>query len=361
MSIESELGIYAQFKVAHNDFALDVDLKIPEQGVTAIFGPSGSGKTTLLRSIAGLENHPNGLMTFRGLTWQHKDTFVPTHLRSIGYVFQEASLFTHLNVKANLEYGGKRRGTSNNCEGLEQAVELLGIRHLLARMPSTLSGGERQRVAIARALASSPKILLMDEPLASLDHVRKQEIMPFLESLHRALKIPILYVSHSIDEVMRLADQLVLLDNGKVIATGPVNEVLTQLALPIASNEDAASLIETTLAAHDEEYQLSYLDFIGGRISVPLLDTQIGSEVRIRIAARDVSLTLQHQRETSILNIFPATVDQIEELAGAQVMVRLLAAGIPILARLTHKSVARLNLRPGSQVFVQAKSVAILS
>ena len=358
---EAKYNIRARFKVSQNGFELDVDLTLPSQGVTAIFGPSGSGKTTLLRSIAGLEKHAGGVMQLAELTWQDGDIFVPTHMRSIGYVFQEASLFTHLNVQANLAYGRKRRTIPEHRDALQDAVHLLGIAHLLERMPNTLSGGERQRVAIARALASGPKILLMDEPLASLDHARKREIMPFLEALHKNLKIPILYVSHSIDEVMRLADHLVLIDNGNVIASGPSNEVLTQLDLPLVSNDDAASLIETTLVEHDARYHLSYLEFAGVRISVPLLDEPLGSNIRIRLAARDVSLTLQHQRETSILNIFPAIVDQIQEADGAQQMVRLLAADVPILARVTVKSLALLNLKLGAQVFVQAKSVAILS
>ena len=213
------MSIEAKFFIKRGRFTLDVDLSVPAQGVTALFGPSGCGKTTLLRAIAGLERHPGGSVKMDEVIWQGGEVFVPPHRRPLGYVFQEASLFTHLNVRRNLEYGLKRVPSAGRKVSLEQAIELLGIERLLERRPDRLSGGERQRVAIARALAVSPRLLLMDEPLASLDGARKREIMPHIESLCRELDVPVIYVSHAAPEVARLADHLVLLENGRIMAT----------------------------------------------------------------------------------------------------------------------------------------------
>ena len=229
------MTIEARFDIDRGDFRLDVDLSIPARGITALFGPSGCGKTTLLRAIAGLERVPGGHLGMAGETWQDDGLFVPTHKRPIGYIFQEASLFSHIDVRGNLEYGTRRMRDGQDRVSLEEAVDLLGIGHLLDRRPHTLSGGERQRVAIARALAVSPRLLLMDEPLASLDLERKQEILPYLESLHRTLEIPVIYVSHEPDEVARLADHMVLLEAGRVIASGTVHDMFTRLDLPLAN------------------------------------------------------------------------------------------------------------------------------
>jgi molybdate transport system ATP-binding protein len=244
---------------------------------------------------------------------------------------------------------------------VQQAVELLGIGSLLERKPERLSGGERQRVAIARALAVSPRLLLMDEPLAALDVPRKQEILPYIESLNRELNIPVIYVSHSPDEVARLADQLVLLDAGRVRATGAIGDMLTRLDLPLVHGSDAEALIEATVAGHDERYALTYLDFPGGRFTVPRKPLPLGSAVRLRVTARDVSLTLERQTGTSILNIFPATVDGLRPEGESQVTVRLSVGGVPMLARVTRKSAAVLDLQPGKPLYAQAKSVAVLA
>jgi molybdate transport system ATP-binding protein len=278
----------------------------------------------------------------------------------MGYVFQEASLFAHLNVRRNLEYGLKRVPTSERRVSLDKAVDLLGIGHLLERHVDRISGGERQRVAIARALAVSPGILLMDEPLSALDVNRKREIMPYLESLHDELDIPVIYVSHSPDEVARLADHLVLLEDGKVQAAGPISEMLTRLDLSLAHGDDAGALIEANVAEHDDRYHLTYLDFPGGRFTVAPIDSPAGHPVRLRVAARDVSLTLEHQAGTSILNIFPATVEELIAEGNAQVMVRLKAGGVPMLARVTRKSASLLDLKPGKELYAQVKSVALL-
>lgn len=355
------MSIEVGLKLQQEDFSLDVDLSIPAGGISALFGPSGCGKTTLLRAIAGLERQARGTLRVNGMRWQDQGFFLPPHRRSLGYVFQEASLFPHLNVQHNLEYGLKRVANGERKVSLDSAIELLGIGQLLDRKPHQLSGGERQRVAIARALAVSPSLLLMDEPLAALDMVRKQEILPYLESLHSRLEIPVIYVSHSPDEVARLADHLILMTNGTISASGPIADMLTRVDLPLAQGNDAEALIEATVAKHDPAYELTYLDFPGGRFTVGRKDLPVGTKVRLRVIARDVSITLEKQSGTSILNIFPASVDEIVPTGSAQVTVRLLAGGVPLLSRITRKSASMLELAPGKQVYAQAKTVALLA
>ncbi len=355
------MSIQIRFKIDRGEFVLDVDMEIPDRGITAVFGPSGCGKTTLLRAIAGLEPCHDGYLRVGEMLWQDGAFFVPPHKRPLGYVFQEASLFAHLNVCRNLEYGIKRVPASQRRVSLHKAIELLGIGPLLEHTAGQLSGGERQRVAIARALAVSPGILLMDEPLAALDQARKQEILPYLESLHDEFDIPVIYVSHSQDEVARLADHLVLLEAGRVRATGPIGEMLTRLDLPLAYGNDAEALIEAVVAGHDDEYDLTLLDFSGGRFTVSRHDLPVGHPVRVRVIARDVSLTLEHQSGTSILNIFPATIEEITPAGSAQMMIKLMSGDVTLLARVTRKSASVLDLKPGKLVYAQAKSVALLS
>lgn len=355
------MSIEAKFKWVKSDFKLDVELSIPDRGVTAIFGPSGCGKTTLLRLIAGLERCNEGYLKVGGRVWQDINEYTPPHKREIGYVFQEASLFPHLNVAKNLEYGIKRVPVAERKVSVDHAVELLGIGHLLNRKAHQLSGGEKQRVAIARALAVSPKILLMDEPLSALDQTLKREIMPYLESLNDELDIPIIYVSHSPDEVARLADHLVLLETGQVRADGPIGSMLTRLDLPLAYGDDAAAVIDASVMGHDDNYAVTYLEFGGGQFTVARNSLSVGQGVRLRVLARDVSLTLEHQTGTSILNIFPATVAEIITDEQPEVMVRLMAGGVSLLSRITRKSAAQLNLACGQRVYAQIKSIALLS
>jgi molybdate transport system ATP-binding protein len=275
-------------------------------------------------------------------------------------VFQEPSLFPHLTVRRNLAYGLKRVPAAERRVDLAQAAELLGVKALLNRLPGGLSGGERQRVAIARALLASPRLLLMDEPLAALDRRSKAEILPFLEGLHAELAMPIVYVSHALDEVTRLADHLVLMEEGRIRAAGPVAAMLTRLDLPLAHGDDAEAVVEARVVGHDEEYHLTELGFPGGRIAVSREALPLGHRVRLRFLARDVSLTLERQTGTSILNILPVVVTAVAEETPSQMMVRLDAEGVPLLARVTRKSAETLSLAPGRQVFAQIKSVALV-
>jgi len=355
------MNIEARFYLQRDKFILDASMTVPRQGITAIFGPSGCGKTTLLRAIAGLEDCEQGYFSLGEDVWQDNQFCLPAHRRSVGYVFQEANLFPHLSVRANLEYGYRRLPVSARRLEFEQVVNLLRIELLLPRRAHSLSGGERQRVAIARALLTSPRLLLMDEPLAALDMNSKAEIYPFLEQLHRELAIPILYVSHSPDEVARLADYLALMESGRIRATGPIAEMLTRSDLPLAHGSEAESIIEAKVVGHDESYHLTLLEFAAGQFTVPRKELAEGQLVRLRILARDVSLTLAQQTNTSILNIFPARVEELIEENPAQMTVRLDAAGVSILSRITRKSAETLDLVPGKQVYVQVKTVALLA
>ena len=351
--------ILARFNKPLDTFSLEVDLSLPHQGITALFGHSGSGKTTLLRCIAGLE-HTEGFLSVNGEVWQDGKRFLPTHQRPLGYVFQEASLFPHLSVLGNLTYGRKRSRRELRVS-LDKAVELLGIGSLMDRKPDKLSGGERQRVAIARALAVSPRLLLMDEPLAALDLTRKHEILPYLERLHDELEIPILYVSHSPDEVARLADHIVVLQEGRAVAQGPLAETLARLDLPIRLGEDAGVVLEARVVEKDEPWHLARLDFPGGQLWTRDTGLPIGKHVRVRILARDVSLALVHQEHTSIQNLIPATVEALApDEHPAQILARLRIGPSVLMARLTERSAHALDIRPGLELFAQVKSVALL-
>lgn len=352
--------ISAHFHHQWPGFSLEVMLELPGRGITAIFGPSGSGKTTLLRCIAGLERAEPGRLSFQGEIWQDQRTFLPVHQRPLGYVFQEASLFPHLTVLGNLRYGLTRSKTAPTVS-LEQAVELLGIGHLLERKPERLSGGERQRVAIARALAVSPRLLLMDEPLAALDLARRQEILPYLERLHDELALPVLYVTHSPDEVARLADHLVLMEQGRVLGHGPLAETLSRLDLPLRIGQERESVLEGTVAERDARWHLARVDFPGGSIWTRDRGIALGRRVRVRVPSGGVSLCLSRPEETSILNILPGQVEAIgdDEHPGLS-LVRVRLGESAVLARVTRRSQAALALAPGQAVWVQIKSAAVM-
>ncbi|KNH27963.1 molybdenum ABC transporter ATP-binding protein [Pseudomonas syringae] len=358
--------IHTRLKLNYSGFSLDVDLQLPGRGVTALYGHSGSGKTTCLRCIAGLEQAEQGFIQINDEVWQDSDKgiFVPPHKRALGYVFQEASLFPHLSVRANLEFGLRRIPRQQRRVDMAHATELLGIGHLLGRDPQNLSGGERQRIGIARALLTSPKLLLMDEPLAALDTQRKNEILPYLQRLHDELDIPVLYVSHSQDEVARLADHLVLLNDGKALASGAIGETLARLDLPLALGDDAGVVIEGHVSGYDADYQLLTLQLPNTELSIRVAHSPMaeGQALRCKVQARDVSLSLQGVEQSSILNRLPVTViSEIGADNAAHVLIRLNAAGTPLLARITRYSRDQLGVHPGQQLWAQIKAVAVLA
>lgn len=356
-------GLHARFCIERGDFTLDVDLDLPDRGVSALFGHSGSGKTTCLRAIAGLERASGGYVALGDEVWQDeaRGLFVPIHRRALGYVFQEASLFPHLSVRANLEFGLKRVAAGARRFALGPVAEMLGIGPLLERSPASLSGGERQRVAIARALLSSPRLLLMDEPLAALDLKRKQEILPYLERMHDELSIPIIYVSHAPDEVARLADHLVLLDAGRVVASGPLTETLARADLPPVFADDTGVVLETVLAGHEAD-DLSRLAFEGGALFVGRRSEPVGSRLRCRIHARDVSIALERPQRSSIVNLLPAVVTATAATdTPGHVLVQMRMGEVPLLARISERSRRELDIRPGLQVWAQVKAVALLA
>ena len=357
-------NIQARFKGRHGNFRLDVDFSAPATGVTALFGRSGCGKTTVLRCIAGLERMDQGRFSINGELWQEDRFFTPTHKRAIGYVFQEASLFPHLSVKDNLNFANNPAPDRTSGIAFDDVTRLLGLTPLLNRSPGKLSGGERQRVAIGRALLSDPKILLMDEPLAALDRASKQDILPFLERLHDKLAIPILYVSHDISEVERLADQIVLMDKGRIRASGAVADTLADPALPFARMPDAAAVVVGKVVATDAAYGLSTLYVNGVELVVPGLIRDIGSRQRLRIAASDVALARSRAPEgSSILNGPIARITAVEDNGPYQktVFLRLGPAGggAPLLSRITRKSWDQLGLKIGDLVHALIKSVAL--
>jgi len=362
--------IHLQINMARSAFELSIDIQLPRQGITAIFGPSGSGKTSLLRAVAGLDKNQKGRIQIGENIWQNttQGICLPTWQRPLGYVFQESGLLPHLSVAENLSFGLKRALKSASSvqaqanKALQASIELLGIGSLLKRMPDELSGGERQRVAIARAIAMQPQLLLMDEPLASLDAARRQEILPWLARLRDDLKIPMLYVTHSAEEVARLADHLVVLDKGQVKAQGPVSTVLTQIVNPVVVGEDAGALIAGHIGAIDTQWHLSRVDFKGGAVWMRDAGLQVGKAVRIRILARDVSLATSEPTNTSIQNQLRGSIQSITPDAHpSQAMVVLKCGAEEVLARVTQRAVDELALKVGTPVWAQVKSVALVA
>jgi molybdate transport system ATP-binding protein len=355
------MSIAATFRLDYPGFTLDVDLDLPGSGVTAVFGQSGCGKTTLLRCIAGLERG-SGRLEVNGETWQDAATFLPTYRRPLGYVFQDVRLFAHLSVRGNLDYAQRRalrRGAS--ADFFASIIKLLALGPLLERLPERLSGGEQQRVAIARALLTSPRLLLLDEPLAALDHARKQEFLPWLERLKDELEIPVIYVSHAAEEVARLADHIVVMAAGRAVAQGPLAETLARVDLPIRLGEDAGAVFAATVAERDTEWHLARLEFDGGELWVKDSGVPVGRRVRVRILARDVSIANSRHDDVSILNLLPATVvAHAGEDHPSAVLLQLRIGATTLLARLTRRSAQRLDLAPGRQVWVQIKAVALI-
>ena len=355
-------GIEAQFRLDRPGFRLDVDLTLPGQGITAIYGRSGSGKTTLLRCVAGLERAAHARLVVAGQVWQDPQSWLPTHRRPLAYLFQEPSLFPHLSVLDNIQYGQRRSLADSGPAGmsLAQIIDLLGLGSLLNRTPDRLSGGERQRAGIARALAVRPRLLLMDEPLAALDRQRKHEILGYLDRVQQQLPMPVLYVTHAVDEVLRLADHLVVLERGQVRSQGPLATALATLPALLDPDEEACTLLEGRIASVDAPWCLAEVAFAGGTLWVRDQGLRVGQVVRVQIRACDVSLALEPGR-TSIQNLLGGTVEAIHgDTHPAQVLVSVRVGTQCLLASLTRKAVAQLEIQPGKTVWAQVKTGALL-
>jgi molybdate transport system ATP-binding protein len=353
--------IEARLALRYSAFELDVALSLPAGGVTALFGPSGSGKTACLRCFAGLEPDCRGRIEVAGDAWQdaERGRFVPPHRRPYGFVFQDARLFSHLSVQGNLRYALKRAGGEVAIQ-FDEAVRLLGLADLLARDTARLSAGERQRCAIARALLTQPRLLLLDEPLAALDDARKGELLLYLEKLRDTLSIPMIYVSHSMREVARLADHLVLLDGGRVQASGPIGEVTARIDLPFADGDQAGVVLQARCAGHDDAFALTRALFAGGELWLPRVPCELGETLRVRIAASDVSLALERPLVSSILNVLPAIVAGRRDDDQGRSLVQLDLNGASLLARVTRRSAEVLQLRPGLALHAQIKAAAAM-
>ena len=370
-----EMQISLRLPRAH--FDIDVDVRLPASGVTVLFGPSGCGKTSVLRALAGLETQARGTVRIGAQTWldSAQNIHVPTHERALGFVFQEASLFEHLDVQGNLRYGFARARGRAQAQQLDDVIALLGIGHLLSRDTRSLSGGERQRVAMARALAAAPRVLLLDEPLAALDAARREDILPWLEKLRRELDLPMLYVTHSLDEVTRLADTLWLLQDGRTQAVGAVTDVLGAALQPEQWGDQAGALFEAQVVARDASWGLMQVAFAGGRLWLSDSGMPVGQSVRVRVLARDVSLTLARAADTSIQNHVPCRIVSMQADAHSpQCWVQLQCeearprdAAVPdaspaavLLARITARAAHDLQLQVGQSVWAQVKSVAVI-
>ena len=331
-----------KYSIRKGDFHLDVDTEIPATGITGVFGESGSGKTTLLRCIAGLERSEDGFSQ-------------PVHQRRIGYVFQEPQLFAHLSVRNNIEFGMRRNPDAP--DQTDEVARLLEISKLLDRSIADLSGGEAQRVSIARVLCQSPRLILMDEPLSALDERRRNELLPYLDRLHAQWLVPIIYVSHNIDEICRLSDHLIVLDNGKVVAEGDLQAMLARIDLPTLGGRNAGAVLNVTRSRYDSEFDLTLFGFSGGEIWVP--GRHDSSSTRLRIRASDISLSRTPAESSTILNILPATIDATAPETSSTELVRLSLGDDCLVARITRRSLQQLELQVGDNVYAQIKSVTV--
>ncbi|MBE7638215.1 molybdenum ABC transporter ATP-binding protein [Sneathiella sp. P13V-1] len=357
--------IKARLNGVLGSFPFDVDISIPAKGVTAVFGPSGCGKTTLLRCFAGLEPAIKGSLKVGDQEWQNETTFIPSHKRRVGYVFQEPSLFDHLDVQGNLEYGLKRRNSKMEESRQEAIIDLLGIRQLLDRKTDKLSGGEKQRISIARALLSGPEILLMDEPLSALDKSSKSEIIPFFHKLQSTLDIPILYVSHDLAELEQFADHIVLMENGRVAGSGPILEVLSGSDSPLSQGPEAAVLLDGTITSYDAEYDLTCLQSGDCVFHLPGNIGEIGTNKRLHINASDVGIALNPKSaDLSYLNLIEGIITDIQPLTHGKVNVCISpsrdGAAPMIISSITRKSLDSLSLQKGQTVTAMIKSIALM-
>ena len=335
-------GVELKHAVRKGDFCLDVDTTIPAQGITGIFGESGSGKTTLLRCIAGLER-------------SRPRSSRPVHQRRVGYVFQEPQLFAHLSVRKNIAFGMRRNPEAPDM--LEEVSRLLEVNDLLDRSTCDLSGGEAQRVSIARVLCQSPRLILMDEPLSALDERRRNEVLPYLDRLHAEWSVPIIYVSHNIDEICRLSDHMIVLDRGKIVAEGGLQEILARIDLPQLGGRNAGAVINAARLRYDDEFDLTLFRFSGGEVWVP--GSHVSSQARLRISASDISLSRVAAESSTILNILPATIEATATESASTELVRLSLGDDSLVARITRRSVQQMELQVGDKVYAQIKSVIV--
>jgi molybdate transport system ATP-binding protein len=352
MTVEKRLG----------KFSIDVNLACETSGIVAFFGRSGAGKTSLVNMLAGLLRPDRGRIVVNGNTLfdSARGIDLPPEKRRLGYVFQEARLFPHMTVRGNLQYGLHRVPAAERTIAPDQVIALLGLENSLTRRPHHLSGGEKQRVALGRALLANPRLMLMDEPLASLDQQRKDEVLPFIERLRDQMAIPIVYVSHSMPEIVRLADTMVLVSDGRIEAVGAIDELTSRLDLrPLTGRYEAGAVIQARVAGHDRIFGITDLAFAGGRLRVPHVGLPVGTHLRLRIRARDVALALEPPRRTSILNALPAVVREIGPEEGPQVDLRVEAGPTSLWSRITRRSLTDLGLQPGTPVTVLIKAVAV--
>lgn len=353
------MSLFCDFKIFFGEFSLSVNDQIPLNGITALFGPSGCGKTTFLRIVAGLEQHQNCNISFNDIIWQSEKKMLPPHKRPIGYVFQDGNLFSHLTVDENITFGIKRRGESPFLT-VKSVIENLSLEKLLSQKSGSLSGGERQRVAIARALVCSPQLILMDEPLSALDKKSKQSILPFIEYIRDELKIPILYVSHSPEEISRLADNIVLMERGGVKAIGETSEILTREDLPFTSQDDCWNTLNGVAHGYDEKYSLLEISVDSLRLFVIGKSIKANKKIRLQVHAKDVSLTRDKSKNSSILNILPVTVHSIVNESGGKITLKLRLENQFILSNITQKSFDRMAISVGELMYAQIKAVSLL-
>lgn len=346
-------------------FTVDATFATPDLGITALFGPSGSGKTSVINMVAGLATPDSGhvIIGDHVVFDSRSGISVPMEQRRIGYVFQDGRLFPHMTVRANLTYGTRRTPLNERAVPFDAVVDMLGIGALLDRRPARLSGGEKQRVAVGRALLASPHLMLMDEPLAALDNNRKDEILPFIAALPREFSIPVLYVTHSMDEILRLADLLVLMKNGQSAAVGRVEDLLNRADLrPLTGRHEPGSVVSGIVVSHDSTDHMTLLDTPAGPLHVPMLDLAVGRRVRVRILARDVALSVDRPPRMSVQNIFTGRVEAVRLLGNGAAEVDLIigpGTGCPLGAQVTQRAVADLGLAPGVPVHALLKAVSI--
>lgn len=356
-------NILGAFRLTKGNFTLDVEFDFPSSGITAITGASGCGKTTLLRCIAGLENAVIGDFHINGECWldSQKNIFTPPNKRIVGYIFQDAALFPHMSVKQNLEYAYKRRNVDQHTIAWDDVIDSTGISKLVERNIGNLSGGEKQRVAIARALLSNPDILLMDEPVSSLDKKSRASITKLIGKIHNEHNIPIIYVSHDLEEISQLADRVMCIENGKVTDIGKVNDILSSFDKSFSHEETAHTIIQGEVVDYDRNYHLAKISFAGGSLFISSPSIKRNSNVKLQIYARDVSISIKKPTGTSILNIVQASIIEVcpKKDSHGQYIIKLDANDAILLAHITQRSLEDLKLEVGLGVYAQIKSVSV--